>query len=231
MIKANCRDRFTAADFEFVVQTLSKTQRDAISLVQLLTDEETRDSLLDHPVLVQAILEMSAALRISPQLYFYVLTRHVLKTTGLHDRATSDYIASLLEWFSYTARMRSPADGRDGPIQYLSDMLTALRDASPAQSFLIRAHVGNYSLFISGIFHETVECRRQRGGPGVAFYEDMGRTSFKAIAGHQTARSAALTSVYEQLAHGFHEARIALNRLSETMLHFETSPAAHLFHL
>ena len=46
-------------------------------------------------------------------------------------------------------------------------MLIALRDASPVQSFLIRAHVGNYSLFITGIFHETVQHRSQRGAPDV----------------------------------------------------------------
>ena len=38
MITANCRDRFTAEDFDFVVQTLARSERDSINLVDLLTD-------------------------------------------------------------------------------------------------------------------------------------------------------------------------------------------------
>ncbi len=38
-------------------------------------------------------------------------------------------------------------------------MMLALRNASPAQTFLIRAHTGDYSLFLSGIFPGTVQRR------------------------------------------------------------------------
>jgi hypothetical protein len=228
MIKANCRDRFTAADFDFVVRTLCRCEGDAVTLVELLTDEDARDAVLDHPMLVEAVLEHSAALTISPQLYFYILIRHVLKQTGLADRAVSDYVASLLENFSQTARMRSPGNGQEGPIQYVSDMLIALRNASPVQTFLIRAYVGNYSLFITGIFHETVQSRSHRGGPDVSFYEEVGSANFRAAASHHVARSAALTGVYDQLAAGFHDVRVALNRLADTLLHLDVSSTGFL---
>src|SRR4029450_12411553 len=122
MITANCRDRFTAEDFDFVVETLARDERESVSLGELLTEGETRDAVLDHPRLLQTILERTSALRISPQFYFYLLTRHVLKETGLENRELSDYVASVLEQFSDRASMRSPADGADGPIQYVSDM-------------------------------------------------------------------------------------------------------------
>jgi hypothetical protein len=228
MIKANCRDRFTAADFDFVVRTLCRCERDAVNLVDLLTDEDARDAVLDHPRLVAAVLEHSAALTISPQLYFYILIRHVLKETGLTDRTVSDYVASLLENFSQTARMRSPGNGHSAPVQYVSDMLIALRNASPVQSFLIRAHVGNYSLFITGIFHGTVQSRSQRGGPDVSFYEEVGSANYKAVACHHVARSAALTGIYDQLAARFHDVRLALNRLADTLLHIDDSAAPNI---
>src|SRR5262249_18509997 len=152
-----------------------------------LTDAETRDAILDDPRLIDSVLAHDAPLTISPQLYFYILIRHVLKETGLNDRNLSDYLASLLERFSQTARLRSPADGNSNPVQYVSDMLIALRNASPSQTFLIRAHVGNYSLFITGMFPETVQSRSQRGAPDVSFYEDVGRANFKAVARHELA--------------------------------------------
>ena len=223
MIKANCRDRFTAADFDFVVKALAASEKDSVSLVDLLTDEEARDSILDHPRLFQTILEDGAPLTISPQLYFYILIRHVLKETGLNDRGMSDYVASLLERFSQTARMKSPADGRATPIQYVSDMLVALQTATPAQTFLIRAHVGNYALFIAGIFPATVQSRAERGAPDVEFYENIGSANYKAAASHRAARSAALTEIYEQLAESFHDVRLALNRLSDSLIHLDDS--------
>ncbi len=221
MITANCRDRFTAEDFDFVVQALGKSRRDAVTLTELLTDSSVRDAILDHEKLLHAILSQNAHLSISPQFYFYILTRHVLKETGIADRKISDYIASLLETFSRTARMKSPVDSAGNPIQYVSDMLVALRDASPSQTFLLRAHVGNYSLFLSGIFHETVACRIQRGAPDFSFYEDLGRMNFAIVANHAVARSCDLTDIYNALADQFHEIRLALNRLSDSLLNID----------
>jgi hypothetical protein len=172
-------------------------------------------------MLVQAILSHDAHLSISPQFYFYILIRHVLKSSGLADRKTCDYLASLLETFSRTARMKSPATTAGNPLQYLSDMLVALRDASPVQTFLIRAHVGNYSLFLSGIFHENVAHRTQRGAPDFSYYEEMGRMNYKIVASHAVARSCDLTDIYNALAEQFHEIRLALNRLSNTLLNID----------
>ena len=225
MIKANCRERFTAADFDFVVHTLARSPRDSVNLVDLLTDAEVRDTILDSPRLMDSLLADGTPLTISPQLYFYILLRHVLKNTGFGDRTVSDYLASLLETFSQTVRLRSPANGHTGPIQYVSDMLIALRNASPEQSFLIRAHVGNYALFITGIFRETVQHRSQRGAPDVSYYEDLGRSNFRMAAGHQVARSCALNDVFATLADGFRDIRLALNHLSDSLLHLDNSAA------
>ncbi len=226
MIKANCRARFTAADFDFVVKTLSKSKNDAVTLVDLLVDLEMRDSILDHELLLKALLNNEGTLSISPQFYFYVLTRHVLKETGINDRPLSDYVASLLETFSRTARLKSPAGAPGNPVEYISDMLLALRDASPVQTFLIRAHVGNYSLFLSGIFHENVLRRTQRGAPDFSFYEDMGRMNYTVVSRHSVARSAELSSIYEALAGNFRPIRKALNHLSDRLLNLDEDYAA-----
>src|SRR5438270_1870545 len=76
MIQANCRARFTAADFDFVVRTLARSQTDHVSLIDLLGDVETRDSVVDNPRLVEAILSNGCQLQISCHFYFYVLARH-----------------------------------------------------------------------------------------------------------------------------------------------------------
>jgi hypothetical protein len=221
MIRANCRARFTAADFEFIVRTLARSKTDHVSLVDVLSDVETRDSILDHPRLVDAILSNSEHLRISPQFYFYVLARHVLQQGGIGDRKLCDYIASLLEAFSRVNRLQVSEDVDTRAQQYISDMLIALTRATPEQAFLLRAHVGNYSLFISGIFHENTQRRSLRGGPDIEFYEQVGRTNFQLVASHATARHCDLNDVFEELADRFRQVRIALNQLSDQLLNLD----------
>src|SRR5258708_24454558 len=108
MIRANCRARFTAADFDFVVRTLARSKTDHVSLVDLLSDSETRDSILDNPRLADAILCNAGHLHISSQFYFYVLARHVLQQAGIVDRKLYDYIASLLVPFSRANPLQAP---------------------------------------------------------------------------------------------------------------------------
>ena len=226
MIQANCRARFTAADFDFVVRTLSQSQRDAVSLVNLLTEETERDQVLDHERIVGAILSQNGQLAISPQFYFYVLARHVLRQDGIEDRRLCDYVGSLLDQFSRTARLAAPgaevagdANATQRGLTYLSDLLLALQNASASQAFLLRAHVGNYALFLTGIFHEAIARRSQRrGAPDCAFYEEVGRANFRAAAGHEVARRCELSDIFDALAAQFRAVRLALNRLADRLL-------------
>lgn len=220
MIRANCRERFTAADFDFIVRTLSRSAIDRVSIVDLLSDAETRDSMLDNPRLVDAILNNAGHLRISSQFYFYVLARHVLQQAGIRDRKLCDYVGSLLEAFSHASVLRAPHTP-DAVQQYVSDMLIALQRVTPEQAFLLRAHVGNYSLFVSGIFHESMERRRLRGGPDVKFYEQIGRTNYQMVSTHATARRCELDDVFGGLADRFHDVRCALNQLSDQLLNLD----------
>jgi hypothetical protein len=124
-----------------------------------------------------------------------------LQQAGINDRKLCDYIASLLEAFSRSSVLRAP-HAADSVQQYISDMLIALRRVTPEQAFLLRAHVGNYSLFISGIFLENTQRRSLRGGPDVKFYEQIGRANY-------------------ELAQRFRDIRCALNRLSDQLLNLD----------
>jgi hypothetical protein len=222
MIQANCRARFTATDFDFVLRTLARSPHEHVSLVDLLSDSDTRDSILDSPRLVEAILSRGGQLRISSQFYFYILARHVMRDAGITDRKLCDYIGSLLEKFSRATFLRGPHQtDLDCSRQYISDMLIALSHATPEEAFLLRAHVGNYSLFISGIFHENTQHRSLRGGPDISFYEQIGRRNYHVLSSHATARRCELNDVYAELADRFHQVRVALNELSDRLLHLD----------
>jgi hypothetical protein len=221
MIRANCRERFTAADFDFIVRTLARSPDDHVSIVDLLSDADTRDAVLDHPRLVDAILSNPAHLRISSQFYFYVLARHVLQHAGIGDRKLCDYVGSLLETFSRASQLDRPDKIENCAHEYISDMLIALQRLSREQAFLLRAHIGNYSLFVSGIFHESAQRRHERGGPNLRFYEEIGRTNYQLVASHETAKRCELSDVFENLAERFRGVRLALNDLSDRLLNLD----------
>lgn len=223
MIHANCRVRLTAEDFSFIVGVLSKSEADQVSLVKLLTEEDTRDAILDHDLLAAAILNSPERLPISPQLFFYVLCRKVLRDTSLKSRETADFVASLLHGFMRSARMDSPDENGERSMRYISDMMNALRNAGTREAFILRSHMANYALFVSGMFAENVEKRTSRNGaPDISFYEAMGQMNYRAASEYREAKKFNLQVVYEELAGGFHDARLALNNLATRLLHLDT---------
>ena len=110
----------------------------------------------------------------------------------------------------------------------MTGSLVALTRATPEQAFLLRAHVGNYSLFISGIFHENTQRRSLRGGPDLKFYEEVGRTNYQLVASHATARRCELNDVFKELADRFRDVRLALNQLSDRLLNLDEDATAPL---
>jgi hypothetical protein len=225
MIHANTRVRLTADDFSFVVRVLSKSESDAVSLVELLTDEDTRDAILDHEALAAAVLNSPERLPISPEFLFYVLCRKVLRETPAKSREVSDYVAALLAGFLRSVgREGMDAQGRHH-LRYLSDIMQALNTAGTREAFLLRVEIANHALFISGIFAGNVEKRTQRmGAPDLSYYEAMGRMNYRAAAEYREAGKFRLQPIFEELADSFREVRLALNDLATRLLHLESHP-------
>lgn len=213
-----------------MVKTLAKSPGDSIGLVQLLSDEAERDAILDHDLLYRSVLEHVGCLQLSPAFYFYILTRRVLLKAGIEQRALCDYVAAVLSAFSHTRQLcqhNNPADGTSRSFAYITDLLNTLSKAPPQQAYLLRSHLGDYTLFLSGIFAERVHAHAERrGAPGIDFYETVGKSSYRSAANQVPAKQAGLQSTLEQLAEEFRVVRLALNQLSENLMHI--APAPHI---
>ena len=104
--------------------------------------------------------------------------------------------------------------------------MQAMNNAGTREAFLLRSHAANYALFISGIFADNVEMRtRQRGAPDLSFYEAVGQMNYRAASGYREAKRFKLQAIYEELAGGFREVRLALNDLASRLLHLDSSTA------
>lgn len=219
LIQPNCRVQFTADDLDFISATLGKQPNDHHLLQQLLADEETRDMILDDENLFRALLENRGCLRVSNRLYFYVIVRNVLRKAGIEDRQIADYTAELLSEYSQMESTRCRVPGHDGPLDYFFEMLAALQTADDRTAFYIRAHIGNHSLFFSGVFPQRIRYRAEKKGfPSLRYYEELGQSSFRIASDHRLAERYELAPIYATLAERFQETRQALNDMSERLV-------------
>ncbi|MDB6026728.1 MAG: hypothetical protein JWM68_2951 [Verrucomicrobiales bacterium] len=227
LIQPNCRLQFTSDDIDFICTVLEKKIGDAAFLTQLLADTETRDVILDDEKLFHALLEQNGCLRVSTHFYFYILVRHVLRRAGIQDRAVADYVAEVLTEFSRNERLRCSVMGQANPLEYFFEMLAALQQADERTSFCIRTHIGNHSLFLSGVFPERIRFRAERRGfPDLKYYEQLGRTNFRVARDHRLAQRYDLAKIFDTLSEQFGPARRALNDLAERIFTFTDCDAS-----
>ncbi len=218
IIQPNCRVQFAAEDMAFICFVLGRKTSDTETLVKLLTDEESRDALLDDEQIFHALLERDGCLRVSTHFYFYVLVRHVFRRAGITDRKVADYVAEVLAEFARAEQSRCVVPGQPAPLDYFFEMLAALQTADDRTAFQIRAHIGNYTLFLSGIFPERIRERAERRGfPDLKYYEALGRTQFGTASDHRLAQRYQLTEVYNTLAERFGTTRLALNDIADRL--------------
>lgn len=219
VIQPNCRMQFTAEDVEFILSVLGSKTGTAECLVKLLADEDARDLILDDEALFRALLEQRGCVRVSTHLYFYILVRRVLKKSGIEDRLVADYVAEVLAEFSRTERTRCVVPGIPQPMDYFFEMLSALQTADDHTGFCLRAHIGNHSLFLSGVFPERIRHRAEyKGAPDLKYYEEVGRTNYRVAGDHRLARKYDLAPVFSVLAERFQATRMALNELADRLL-------------
>ena len=218
LIQPNCRTQFAAEDIDFILSVLGAKLGNAECLIRLLADEESRDLILDDEALLHALLERGGCLRVSSHFYFYVLVRNVFRRADINDRAVADYVAELLAEFARTEQSRCILPGQPNVLDYFFEMLAALQTADDRTSFQIRVHIGNHSLFLSGVFHERIRFRAEKKGfPDLKYYEALGRSQYRTASDHRLAQRYELTSILGTLSERFDTTRKALNEISDRL--------------
>lgn len=218
LIQPNCRTQFAAEDIDFILSVLGAKLGNAECLIRLLADEESRDLILDDEALLHALLERGGCLRVSSHFYFYVLVRNVFRRADINDRAVADYVAELLAEFARAEQSRCILPGQPKVLDYFFEMLAALQTADDRTSFQIRVHIGNHSLFLSGVFYERIRFRAEKKGfPDLKYYEALGRSQYRAASDHRLAQRYELTSILGTLSERFDATRKALNEISDRL--------------
>ncbi|MGF1615643.1 MAG: hypothetical protein ACFCVA_17515 [Gammaproteobacteria bacterium] len=210
-------------DLQFIIEHFPLPGRSYEEIARLVhTLPTTLESLLRSDYLFRKVCgETKLLLDISPFLLFSVLLRRNLRDHRTQpDRKIVNYIANLLSLFIRTDRLFRVQAHDPMAHEYLIDLISEGEAADSRRRFLIHSHIGNYTLFISGLFPSWIEYRHRykRRPIDRQFYVDMGRTYFQRAATHPMARELALDDVFRRLALLFEAYQGTLNEISRSYL-------------
>jgi len=147
-----------------------------------------------------------------------VMIRHALRQAGECDRGMADYVSAIVLHFGLRDRAHRIAESDDQVYDAIWQLCEDVNDPDVRRSFFVRTHLGNYALWVSGIFPDYIEQRRwRRGGPDLEYYEEMGRKGFQLAADHRLADEHGLATLYATAAERFGILRAALNNVSDSL--------------
>lgn len=218
MILPEVRSSFGRDDGALLVHLLAERGESAAEWERTLA-EQGIDPLLDHPLISQAMLEEPGISRLPLAMFSYVLLRRCLLEAGVESRLLADYVASLFIHFGRAGQAYRITRHDDREYHYLVDIVDELSDSEGRRGFLLRAHLGNLSLWLAGLFPDWIDHRAHRkGGPGIDYYEAMGQTGYALAAEDPIARRCSLAGMYREAAAAFTPMRRALNEFSDRFL-------------
>ena len=218
MIVADVRRHLTRDDAALCVQLIGRGSAELLERAECALRDGGIDAVLDDPALPDALLESRQGTHASLALFTYVMVRRELRASGESDRVLADYVASVMVHFAIRDRAQRIGAADDEVYDSLAAIARDVECADARRSFLVRAHLGNYALWLSGVYPDFIERRRwRRGGPDLGYYEEMGARGFRLAADHRLAAQHGLSMLYSMAAERFVRLRVAMNRVSDRL--------------
>lgn len=219
MIVANLRRTLARDDAQFALRLIARGSDQELDQLEVMLREQGIDALLDDPRLLSALLQQPRGAHASLPLFTYVVVRHALRAVGETDRTIADYLSSVVVSFAERDRAWRVSPMDDQVYHTLVQLLGDAEGPDARRTLLVRVHLGNYALWLSGLFPDMIEHRRwRRGGPDLEYYEEMGRRGFQLAAGHRLAAEQGVATLFDRVAERFALLRHALNEVSDQLL-------------
>lgn len=140
-----------------------------------------------------------------PTLYqfFRHQLQHGFHVHGLNGAHTVDYVSDILARFAQTCALYALHDTEGRPLDRIADMLGVWQQAQErppgrarSHDGMIVRHIGEYTLFMSGLFRERVAARGELG-----YYMAQGRSAFWRSADYEI--NPARRQLYQRLYQDF----------------------------
>jgi hypothetical protein len=157
------------------------------------------------------------------ELFFQQAVRNIYEgKLGLNDPDVTAYVARLLCEFSDSDRLYSFRDEKGKPIEELTDMLQAADPVNgSAASFdeerALRKHIGDYALFVGGMYPEASGSsrRHRRHQPSLNELIHAGKESYYIVSQFNLFEYEKEAPLFARLADGFERCILGLTMVRE----------------
>lgn len=163
----------------------------------------------------------------SLQQFFHRQVQQGFGRYGLTQAATVEYVSDVLTRFAHTGALYPIHSSDDRPIENIAGLLMEWRGAqgeldrpvNRGREALVVRHIGEYALFMSGLFRERLRARGQLG-----YYLSHGRGAYWQCAARESDPKRA--RVFEELHRDFERIAHALDYVRTTQLPLHTAAPA-----
>jgi hypothetical protein len=151
--------------------------------------------------------------------FFDRLVRQALGDLRLGGDRVAEYLAALLTRFARADELYAIRDAEGRRLDSVTALLLEAErawdfrapDFDPFRERRVRQHIGDYSLFMTGLFRERVERRA-----GAAFYVRQGQRAYQAVAEFERSALHPEARLFAALATGFEPYAAALGYMKRT---------------
>lgn len=216
-------DRLEDRDLRYLIEHFPQPGGSYEEIAQVIhTLPTTLESLLNSNYLYECLWDRrDVIVEVSPFLFFNVLLRRCWKgRPSATERKIINYLANLLSIFAKTDRLYRVQPRDHQTYEYLVELIAEAQTADSRRQFLIYSHIGNYSLFMTGLFPQWIESRHRfkRRPVTIQYYIDFGRSYFHQASGHKLAHQFGLDDVFLRLSMMFDAYKATLNHLARNYL-------------
>lgn len=164
--------------------------------------------------------------------FFDRLVRRSLGDLWLSGEPVADYLAALLARFARTDQLYALRDATGQPLETVVGMLLEIECAwtfddprfDPFRERQVRQHIGDYTLFMTGVFRERVERIASTG-----WYISEGKRAYHFVSEHDRAAARESAPVFRRLAERFENYAGALDYARR--VYFSDHPSHPFFRL
>jgi len=150
---------------------------------------------------------------------------------AIRDEAAADYLADLLTRFARTEKLY-PLGLTGARLETVAELLLEIQRVweletphfNPAQERELRRHIGDYTLFMTGLFRERVERMSVTG-----YYIREGKRAYRFVSEHDRASIRPHAGLFRALADRFEGYAGALTYMRKVYFRPEFAPPPHPF--
>jgi hypothetical protein len=156
------------------------------------------------------------------QFFLEMVGRHYAEEIGLRDPQIVNYVAHLLGEFCEVEQLFKVKNVSGKPLSDVGEMLIESNPVyGPAPSFdrerQVRKHIGDYTLFFTGMFPESINHFRLRRDRVENFIDWMkaGKESYYIVSKFEDFEYAKVAPLFASLSANFEQCVFGLNRVNE----------------